>query len=91
MYQPAWQAQKVRGRRKGQKRESGKKGREPLLQEPVFLYSARSPSWAPDSAHHFLNYPLSPIPFHFSLPPYPLPISTPATQAKDVYRNQFVT
>ena len=24
---------------------------------------------------------LSPIPLHFSLPPYPLPLSTPATQA----------
>ena len=26
-------------------------------------------------------YPLSPIPLLFSLPPYPLPISTPATHA----------
>ena len=26
-------------------------------------------------------YPLSPIPPFFSLPPYPLPFSTPATQA----------
>ena len=28
-------------------------------------------------------YPLSPTPLLFSLPPYPLPLSTPATQAKN--------
>ena len=42
LYQPAWQAQKVRGSREGEKR----------------------------------NPPL------FSLPHYPLPLSTPATRAK---------
>ena len=79
MCQPAWR-KKGRKRREREEHESGEEGRKHLLQQPVFFYSA----------HYFLNYPLSPITFHFSLPPYPLPISTTATQARGVYINQFV-
>ena len=35
-------------------------------------------------------YPLSPIPFSFSLPPYPLPLSTPATQAIKTVERKLV-
>ena len=72
-----YQAQKGKGEKKGRKARKREKGKGAPAVRALFLY--------------FLNYPLSPMPLHFSLPPYPLPISTPATQAKDVYRNQFVT
>ena len=72
-----YQAQKGKGEKKGRKARKREKGKgAPAVRAIVFVFS---------------ELPSLPNALHFSLPPYPLPISTPATQAKDVYRNQFVT